>query len=923
MANNWAIVVGINHYEHLSPQKHLKFAVRDAEQVKAFLCEYAGFAQDNVLLCSDNSPNMGYISTQPSRTNLLHILFEEIQKIEQADNLWFFFAGHGISKEHQDYLLPCDGRPYLEDTAVSIRFVVDRLRSSQARNIVLVLDMCRENRIEPDARRGIDVEIGSNTQEITHAQASDSQTIITIFACSPGQSSYEIAELEHGTFTYAFLEGLKQYTVLEQLDRYLQKKVPEINRNHRKQYPQIPLIVTEPGWKYNLPLLPDCATAADIDRLVVLADQAELEREFERAKSLWETVIEASSSREQRRRALEAIRRIDRNLQSPLTSPPVSSFPIVPSPDALPESALPTEPIVSPNRTEETPVRGRAEKQLAEASKRGSIERRPRNWQPIAKVGAGMVALLLGGFALSNLLSSSPPIANSLPDNYFSRGDNFILDQDPPARCTLTSIRSAFSYKQQGVEAFRQAVTSDQAALGLARYQEAQSHFQEAVDLFGQGSAENEARIQKDTTCPGGDPETVIYLNNTRALTSGKPIVTIAASVPGGTAENRALAASMLRGVAQVQNQVNRVGGIQRGNQSYMLQVLIVRDDGGSSGGQPSPENVRRVAELLVNNQIPGDDTFQDESGGGIIGVIGHYSSDATLTAGTIYDGELPAISPTSTAVRTSAPNSSSQFSYEFDLSDWVFRTTATDQILAESLVRLPFEQAAQRALIIHDSRSVYSQSFARSFERAFQAQGTGAVVGRCDLSTEDCSDEVPPALSRLQANILILAPTVAGIDEIINTINQLDNSQRQAIRILGGSALYNEDLLEGLGEKAIGIPLGVPWHRDQDQTGDRLSIFTALWGTRFIDWFTALSYDATQALIEGITEAETLTRQGLYETLNQPDFAAEGVTGIVRFDDQHDRLVSNSSDRAVGVVVEVKNQCRPTDEIRLYFCLP
>lgn len=49
MANNWAIVVGINQYKFL-PQAPLKFAAADALAMRSFLCEEAGFKPNQVLL---------------------------------------------------------------------------------------------------------------------------------------------------------------------------------------------------------------------------------------------------------------------------------------------------------------------------------------------------------------------------------------------------------------------------------------------------------------------------------------------------------------------------------------------------------------------------------------------------------------------------------------------------------------------------------------------------------------------------------------------------------------------------------------------------------------------------------------------------------------------------------------------------------
>ena len=113
MGKNWAIVVGINHYEFFDQSECLNYAVHDAERIKEFLCNQAGFDTDQVLLCSDKSEPIGNkkIPTRPTRTILRSILLDELRGAERADNLWFFFSGHGmIGDDNHDYLMPCDGR---------------------------------------------------------------------------------------------------------------------------------------------------------------------------------------------------------------------------------------------------------------------------------------------------------------------------------------------------------------------------------------------------------------------------------------------------------------------------------------------------------------------------------------------------------------------------------------------------------------------------------------------------------------------------------------------------------------------------------------------------------------------------------------------------------------------------------------------
>lgn len=246
-ANNWAIVVGINQYENLlGKHKQLNYAVRDAEQIGQFLENHAGF---KVLLCTDNSePLSCTFQTRPRRNSLLHLLKNGIGSARGADNFWFFFSGHGaLGRGHKDYLLTCDFVPgSIQDTAISVDFVIDSLMSCSPQNITLVLDMCRDG-IE-DGSKSIG-EIGIQTIENAKHQG-----ITTIFSCGRGEESYEIPEIKHGAFTYALMEGLKQYSTPRELEQYLGHRVPQVNKKFGKPA-QNPLIIPEPGYKYDLPLL--------------------------------------------------------------------------------------------------------------------------------------------------------------------------------------------------------------------------------------------------------------------------------------------------------------------------------------------------------------------------------------------------------------------------------------------------------------------------------------------------------------------------------------------------------------------------------------------------------------------------------------------------------------------------------------------
>ena len=250
--------------------------------------------------------------------NLRDILLNKLQPAYNADNLWFFFSGHGLAGgDQQDYLMTIDGNPSdLQATAISTHFVADRLRACKAKNIVLVLDMCRnENR---DAER-----------KSVELQREKQQGIITMHSCDRGQSSYEISDLKQGAFTHALLEGLRKKVLVRDLALYLESRVPELHRSVGKsQRVQVPRVIPDPGWKYDKPILTTLVPKVDIVALKDQAIDAESDGNFQNALGLWEKVNLSASNVDDRQRALKKIQ----DLQARLNPPTPPSKPPAPDP---------------------------------------------------------------------------------------------------------------------------------------------------------------------------------------------------------------------------------------------------------------------------------------------------------------------------------------------------------------------------------------------------------------------------------------------------------------------------------------------------------------------------------------------------------------------------------------------------------------
>jgi hypothetical protein len=173
----------------------------------------------------------------------------EAKTVEEDDLLLFFFSGHGmIGKEDgKDYLLPIDATPFnLKNTAIRVEDIAAELKRTGCKNIVMLLDACRE---PVTGTKGIS-SIGDNSAESVRNAG-----IVTFFSCNPKDKSYEIEDLKHGSFTYCILDAIAkgEANTVTALESYLRRQVPVINAQHNKPAQQ-PYAIIEPAEKGDLPI---------------------------------------------------------------------------------------------------------------------------------------------------------------------------------------------------------------------------------------------------------------------------------------------------------------------------------------------------------------------------------------------------------------------------------------------------------------------------------------------------------------------------------------------------------------------------------------------------------------------------------------------------------------------------------------------
>ncbi len=233
LAKRYAIVIGVDQYADTQITT-LGGASNDARALANALVQYAGFPAEQVTLLASDQP----AERQPTRGNILRRLSNMAAVIPADGLLLISFAGHGIERSGQAFLLPSDSQvsndvDLLEQTAINVAQVKDRVRKIGVRQVLVILDACRndpagranaDNLLSAAYTRGFNFD--TRNREV--------QAFATLYATEVGHRAYEFKEKKQGYFTWALVEALrgdaaneKGEVTLATLVKYLQERVPK------------------------------------------------------------------------------------------------------------------------------------------------------------------------------------------------------------------------------------------------------------------------------------------------------------------------------------------------------------------------------------------------------------------------------------------------------------------------------------------------------------------------------------------------------------------------------------------------------------------------------------------------------------------------------------------------------------------------
>lgn len=238
--NIWAVVIGIDAYQHIPP---LKYAVNDAKAFYQYLVNKGQIPSENITLLLDQEASLSRLRSTLG-THLKN-------KAGKEDMVILYFAGHGATETDvqspdgdglEKYLLPYDADPKdLYASAIPMRelsYIFNRIRSER---LVFIVDSCYSG-----ASGGRTIPVGTFRASISEAfldRISSGRGRIILTASAANEVSAEKDELQHGVFTYFLLEGLlgdadldkDGVITVDEIYGYVSKHVSQVTR--QEQHP--------------------------------------------------------------------------------------------------------------------------------------------------------------------------------------------------------------------------------------------------------------------------------------------------------------------------------------------------------------------------------------------------------------------------------------------------------------------------------------------------------------------------------------------------------------------------------------------------------------------------------------------------------------------------------------------------------------
>jgi uncharacterized caspase-like protein len=161
-----ALIIGINEY----PRDSLNYCINDAKDLYKTL---------------QSIDFNGTLGVDCNHNDFYGIVDTFAATLQRDDLVLFYFAGHGIQNEDNNYLLPSDydydhrglERDYIAQHAVNVKYIMKKIDDRKCRITIYIFDCCR-HRVRTRSTKA---------NEGLLPMTAPPQTLI-VYACAPGKA---------------------------------------------------------------------------------------------------------------------------------------------------------------------------------------------------------------------------------------------------------------------------------------------------------------------------------------------------------------------------------------------------------------------------------------------------------------------------------------------------------------------------------------------------------------------------------------------------------------------------------------------------------------------------------------------------------------------------------------------------------------
>jgi hypothetical protein len=232
--NAFAIVVGIEQYPSLPPPTGAR---ADAQRFAEVAHRTLGVPPAQMRVLLDGEASRGRIEREIAWVS---------GNVPPGGRIYFYFSGHGAPDpvKGTSYLVPIDGDPqYLPNTALTVDSVVQHLRASKAKDVVLFTDAC----FSGSGGRSV---LAPGARPIVRMKNVAAPGNVAMFSASGGEEiSGPTGDGRSGLFSWHLVQGLGSgkadmngdgQITLEELSNYVSPRVTrEAAKANRAQHPAL------------------------------------------------------------------------------------------------------------------------------------------------------------------------------------------------------------------------------------------------------------------------------------------------------------------------------------------------------------------------------------------------------------------------------------------------------------------------------------------------------------------------------------------------------------------------------------------------------------------------------------------------------------------------------------------------------------